>query len=178
MIIYDITPPRKKQYARAERRQNGGVKRGFDRVFFLANREEKQGANRRESSVANASKNRERAVFRRRSTEKCRSVFCTVLKWDFCLRCPFFYCVPKEPTTKTRSLCFKRVKEARIAPRPFFYSIVRLTHSVQRGSVLISFSVCESQGRRQNGQSSGNFSTTPRFEGSNLYFTPETSGAV
>ncbi len=64
MINYYITPPRKKQYARAERRQNGGVKRGFDRVFFLANREEKQGENRREPSVANAPKKSKRAVFR------------------------------------------------------------------------------------------------------------------
>ena len=31
------------QYARAKRRQNGGEKKGINRVFFLANRAEKQG---------------------------------------------------------------------------------------------------------------------------------------
>ena len=31
------------QYARAKRRQNDGEKKGINRVFFLANRAEKQG---------------------------------------------------------------------------------------------------------------------------------------
>lgn len=145
---------------------------------FLQTAQKSKGKNRTGDKRCKRAEKPQKGGFSHRSTGRRRSVFCTVLKRDFCSRCPFFCCVPKEPTTKTRSLCFKRVKEARIAPRPFFYSFVRLTHSVQRGSDLISFSVCGSQGRRQNGQSSGNFSTTPRFEGSNLYFTPETSGAV
>ena len=53
------------QHARAKRRQNGGEKNGFNRVFFLANRAEKQGGkNGRVTNVANAPKNRKRAVFR------------------------------------------------------------------------------------------------------------------
>ena len=52
-------------YVRAKRRQNCGEKKGINRVFFLANRAEKQGwKNGRVTNVANAPKNRKRAVFR------------------------------------------------------------------------------------------------------------------
>lgn len=177
MINYYITPPRKKQYARAERRQNGGVKRGFDRVFFLANREEKQGGNRREPSVANAPKNRERAFFR---ADQPKNAFGILHSFEvvFLFRMPFLLLRTERADDQNKVLVFQTRQRGGDCSPPLFYSFVRLTHSVQRGSDLISFSVCGSQGRRQNGQSSGNFSTTPRFEGSNLYFTPETSGAV
>ena len=178
MIIHYNTPPRKMQYARAKRRQKGGEKKGINRVFFLANRAEKQGG---KTEGGQPLQTRRKTAKGRLFAQINRQTPFGILhsfEAGFLFKMPFLLLRTERADDQNKVLVFQTRQRGGDCPPPRFYSFVRLTHSVQRGSALISFSVCGSQGRRQNGQSSGNFSTTPRFEGSNLYFTPETSGAV